>query len=129
MTSAELIVHAFYAANKERPYSLNQKLVNSAMPPGGHWEVVVKDNRRCVEWRGRDIFAQDPAGEIAMAARALPLMDGALRVILVLAKDAANVELIRELATSVIAYVEMPAPAVASARIYSDDGDDDGGDA
>lgn len=50
------------------------------------------------------------AGEVAMGMRATPVMDTALRSIMVLAEDAANLPLIIEITRAAIAYVEMPAP-------------------
>ena len=63
-------------------------------------------------------------GEIAMAVRALPVLDAALRSIIVLAESADNLALIREIAISVIAFVEMPAPCHPAPQ--EDDEEEDG---
>ncbi len=47
-----------------------------------------------------------------MGLRAVPLLDAAMRCILVLAEDVTNLTLIREIAVSAVAFVEMPAPVL-----------------
>lgn len=129
MPKSAKIRDAFYAANKFRPYRENSDLVIEATPPGGEWHTIIKDDIMCVTWGGKDVFHVNPhaifdrltEGQVAMAARDLPVMDGALRAIIVLSADAENLELIRELATSVIAHVELPAPTRPRTDIDEDD--------
>lgn len=119
---ADLVRKAFFTAQDRRPYKFNEALIAAATPPGGSWRCeVFKDAvTRSVTWRGIEVALMNPTGalddetegQIAMAARALPILDAAIRSIIVLAEDASNATLIRELAESVIVHVEMPAPKV-----------------
>lgn len=97
--------------------------VQSALiPGGGDWQCVVHDGAisRTIVWRSQEVALVNPRGDlsdntegnIAMAIRALPAMDKALRVIAVLAKDADNLDLIARIASSAMDYVEQPAPPV-----------------
>lgn len=69
----------------------------------------------------RGDFADSTEGQIAMAIRATPAMDKALRAIWILSKDPANCELIGQMARAAIAYVEQPAPKITE----PDDEDDE----
>jgi hypothetical protein len=117
------IVSAFHSAQKRRPYAADDKLIRAATPAGGQWQCVAQfgDITRKVMWHDRAEVAivnargdldDSTEGQIAMAIASLPTMDCALRAILVLAEDAANLDLIRRLAISVIAQVERPAPRI-----------------
>lgn len=117
---------AFNAANSRRPYARDDALVVAATPHGGDWHCEVREGKtyRSVVWRSTEVARIDPsddlgrhtAGDIAMAVRAMPLLDGSLRAILVLAEKPENLATIRELAASVIAFVEMPAPTIKAAE-------------
>jgi hypothetical protein len=121
---ADQIARAFCDAQARRPYKHNAAIVQAATPPGGDWSVVFCAGAatRSVMWRSTEVALINPQrslgdmveGEIAMAIRATPLLDAALRAIIVLAEDGSNTELIRELAISTIAYVEEPAPSRTS---------------
>jgi hypothetical protein len=75
---------------------------------------------RSIEWRGREVALVNPygdiddgtEGQITMALRSLPLLDYAMRTILVLAEDSNNIALIREIAETAVAVIEEPAPAI-----------------
>lgn len=118
------------AAEARRPYKAIRTLIVATTPPGGSWIVEARKGAvtRSIIWNGQEVALVNPRGDltdsvegrIAMAMRALPVFDMAMRAIIVLAESEQNVELIRELATSVIAHVEEPAP-----RIPDPDGDDD----
>lgn len=97
--------------------------VRSALvPDGGDWQCVVEDGAitRSIVWRGTEVALVNARGDlddrtegqIAMAFRAAPVMDKALRVIAVLAKDPDNLDLIARIASSAIDIVEQPAPRV-----------------
>jgi hypothetical protein len=58
-----------------------------------------------------------------MALRAAPVMDKALRVIAVLAKDPDNLDLIARVASSAIDIVEQPAPRVPEPEDDEAEGD------
>jgi hypothetical protein len=126
MSDANAIRQAFFAAQSRRPYSQDEAIVNAATPPGGEWTCAAEEGTvtRSIVWGGREVALVNPRGDIddetegqiAMAMRALPLMDAALRAIIVLAEDAANLALVRTLAVSCIAFVEMPAPRLRTRR-------------
>jgi len=132
--NAGTVREAFYAAQSHRPYKLNPDLVKAATPPGGDWHAVALPGAICrsVIWGKIEVAHMNPRGDlddateadITMAARALPVMDAALRAIIVLSEKPENGALIRELAASVIAYVEMPAPRISE----PDDEEDENGD-
>jgi hypothetical protein len=113
---------AFYEAEKARPYKMNPEIIKATTPPGGDWTCVAPEGAICrsVVWGRQEVAYVNPSGDIgdvvegqiAMAMRALPTMDAALRAIIVLAGNPANAPLIAELAESVIAFVELPAPAI-----------------
>lgn len=110
-----LVRSAFYGAQAKRPYKAVPSLIEAATPPGGSWNATRDDDDRLVVmWGGREVaritYSGLEADEIAMACRALPVMDAALRAIISLASEPLGDPLIRDLATSVIAYVEQPAP-------------------
>jgi hypothetical protein len=108
--------------------------VQSALvPAGGDWQCVVNDGAitRTIGWRGTEVALVNPRGDltdrvegqIAMALRAAPVMDKALRVIAVLAKDPDNLDLIARVASSAIDIVEQPAPRVPEPEDDEAEGD------
>jgi len=115
---------AFVDAQSRRPYvNLTiAPLLEAMLPDGGNWRVEVPEGAivRQVEWNSREValinprgdFTDQIEGEIAMAVRALPRLDMAMRSILVLAEKAENLELIRRMCASLIWFVEQPAPEV-----------------
>jgi hypothetical protein len=114
---------AFYEAEKHRPYIQDADVIRSITPAGGDWRCVASKGAitRSIVWNDREVALVNPRGDlddvvegqIAMAIRALPLMDAALRAIIVMSSDPADFSsLIRKTAESVIAYVEMPAPEI-----------------
>lgn len=130
----KLINRAFYDAQDRRPYLLDDEIIKMITPGGGAWQCVAEDGAptRTIMWAGREVALVNPAGDIddmtegqiAMAIRALPVMDAALRSIMVLAEDPANAPAIAELAKAVMAHVEMPAPPIVE-RDEDDDGEFD----
>lgn len=100
----------------------DETIQSALIPGGGDWQCIVNDGAitRTVVWRSQEVALVNPRGDlldhvegqIAMAIRALPAMDKALRVIAVLAKDPDNLDLIARVASSAIDYVEQPAPRV-----------------
>ena len=122
MTEDELRIRAaFVEAERFRPFGLCGVLIDASMPAGGDWKVTATHGAvtRSVWWRSNvEVALVNPRGdlddqregEIAMALRAAPVMDSALRSIIALARSSTNLELIERLATAVIAFVEQPAP-------------------
>jgi len=113
--NAQLVRSSFFEAQSRRPYNRNDMLVAAATPDGGKWDCVVNGDTRCIMFDGQKVATMQPGGidrfgEIAMAARALPIMDAALRSIIVLSENPDNLALVRDLAMAVIAFVEEPAP-------------------
>ena len=102
--------------------AVNKAVQAALVPPGGEWRCVVTPgaSMRLIDWEGVQVALVNPRddlpdrieGEVAMGLRATPAMDRALRVIFVLAQDAANLDLIRDIARAAIDYVEQPAPAI-----------------
>jgi hypothetical protein len=117
-----LIYRAFHQAQDRRPYRLDTSLSAALTPPGGEWIATAAPGSvtRSIEWRGRDVALVNPRGDIddetegqiTMALRALPLLDCAMRTILVLAENGNNIALIREIAETAVAVIEEPAPAI-----------------
>lgn len=117
-----LIYRASLDAQSRRPYIADEALIKAVIPPGGDWTVVAEPGAVCrsVMWGRTEVALVNPGGDlddqtegqIAMALRSLPLIDSALRCILVLAEDPANLALIRDIAVSAVAFIEMPAPAI-----------------
>lgn len=132
---AAMIRAAYFEAERRCPYAANDEIVKAATPGGGDWECVAPDGciTRSIKWSGREVALMNPSGDlddstesqIAMAVRALPTMDCALRTIIVLAEDAGNLALIRDIAVSVIEFVERPAPALKEPD--EDNGGEEGG--
>lgn len=122
ITKANAIYQAYLEAERRRPYKLNQEIINAAMPGGGEWRAMANHGAvtRSIMWGAVEVALVNPQGriddhtegQIAMGMRATPLMDAALRSIIVLAEAPENLPLIRELAISAIAYVEQPAPRI-----------------
>ena len=99
------------------------KAIQAALiPPGGDWQCVAEDGAitRSIVWNRTEVALINPRGDlrdqtegrIAMGIRATPVMDRALRVIFVLAREAENLDLIGRIARAAIDYVERPAPPV-----------------
>lgn len=128
MTPTETILRAYRDARKRRPYTADAAVIGALTPPGGDWSVVAAPGAvtRSVMWGRTEVALVNPGGhlddvtegQIAMALGALPTLDAALRVILVLAEDKDNLPLIRDIAVSAVALIEMPAPPI-------DEGDDE----
>ena len=114
-----------------RPFA-NKTIQAALIPSGGDWKCVAEDGAitRKVVWGHTEVALVNPRGDlhdategqIAMALRATPLMDKALRTISILAKDPTNSELIERIARAAIDYVEQPAPHIIEPE--DDDGDD-----
>lgn len=124
------INNAWYEAQRRRPYKLDLDAIPTLTPGGGEWRVELQPDAYAILW-GKQSFAVvshglgvHTAGEVAMGMRATPVMDTALRSIMVLAEDAANLPLIIEIARTVVAYIEMPAPKPPEPD--EEDGDGDG---
>lgn len=121
MTTA-LLYRAFCDAEGRRPYKASPGIIEEITPTGGKWtcEAEVGAVTRSIMWNGREVALVNPRGDIddttegqiAMAMRALPVMDATLRAIIVLAEKAENLELIQKVAESVIAFVEVEAPKI-----------------
>lgn len=134
MDQLALIKRAFVEAQSRRPYAASKCLVDIVCPPGGDWRCVVANGSICrtIEWGSKEVALVNPRGDlddvtegqIAMAMRALPALDAAMRIILVLAESADNLATIRSIAESLLAYGEMPAPAIPSDEPEETDEDD-----
>lgn len=118
---------AFTAAQLLRPYKADPRLLASIVPAGGNWQYE-RNVGTLITWNGITVAQVNPdsqlpantEGEIAMAMRALPAMDAALRIILALAKSPSaatpdGIELIARVAETVVAHIEMPVPGFAGA--------------
>jgi len=99
------------------------KAIQAALiPPGGDWRCVALEGAimRSITWQDMEIALVNPRGdmhdhlegEIAMGIRATPIMDRALRVIFVLARNTENLGLVERIARAAIDYVEQPAPRI-----------------
>lgn len=121
-TKSTLIYRAFQQAQSRRPYKTDSQLVAALTPPGGEWTATAAAGAvtRSIEWNGREVALVNPRGDlddetegqITMALRSLPLLDCAMRTILVLAESGDNLDLIREIAETAIAVIERPAPPI-----------------
>lgn len=113
----------------------NKEIQDALIPRGGDWTCIARegDITRRVMWRSTEValinprgdLADQTEGQIAMAIRAMPMLDKALRAIWILAKDPANSELIGQMARAAIDYVEQPAPRIADSDDEEHDDDDD----
>jgi hypothetical protein len=122
MSDNKTIQAAWYRASDLKPYPLDADTLAGIVPAGGDWRVEAKPGAICrtVMWNRAEVAYCNPAGDlddeveghIAMAIRALPAMDKALRCIIALADDPENLPLIQRIAETVMAYVEQPAPMV-----------------
>jgi|HubBroStandDraft_1064217.scaffolds.fasta_scaffold151801_2 hypothetical protein len=131
-----VVRRAFYDAQKRRPYAMDAKIVEASTPSGGDWRCVAEPGAisRSIMWRGTEVAHVNPRGQlddategqIAMAIAAVPALDAGMRAILVLAEDAENLLAIRELATSLVAFIEIDAPKMN--RPGAEDGDDPDGE-
>jgi hypothetical protein len=120
---------AWYAAEKLRPYKSDSVILNAITPAGGEWDCVVETGAICrsIVWRGQEVcivnargdLDDETEGQIAMALRAAPILDKALRVILNIVTgdfDAISIELIRRIAETAISVIEMPAPSTTEPK-------------
>ena len=102
-----------------RPFA-NKEIQKALIPGGGDWQCIAEEGAitRKVVWGHMEVALVNPRGDlhdhtegqIAMALRATPLIDKALRTISILAKDPGNAELIERIARAAVDYVEQPAP-------------------
>lgn len=119
-----------------RPFA-NTTIQKALIPAGGDWQCVAPEGAitRTVMWGQTEVALVNPRGDlhdstegqIAMALRATPLMDKALRVISMLAKDPANSTLIERIARAAVDYVEQPAPRIVEPDDDDQDIDDEEG--
>lgn len=110
---------------------VDRDIAKALIPPGGDWLCIAPPGAitRSILWRDKEVALINPRGDlddategdIAMGMRATPIMDTALRMILVLAEDAGNLELIRKICGTAIATVMLPAPAIV--EIEEDESD------
>lgn len=121
LNNASEIRRAFCEAENRRPYQADPILCIAATPPGGDWNCrMAHQLAYLVTWRGAEVacvnrldqIEPERAGGIAMAITALPIMDAALRAILVLIEEQENVGLIQRLIHAVLARVETEPPRV-----------------
>ena len=122
MTDFQTIRDAWYENQKRRPDPSDPEVLRAITPPGGEWtaEADVGAITRSVRWGLTEVCLVNPngslgdtiEGDITMGLRATPVMDTALRAIMSLSGDPANMALIRKIAMTAIAYVEMPAPHI-----------------
>lgn len=100
----------------------DKELQKALTPGGGDWSCVAAKGAitRSVFWNATEVALINPSGDlgdglegqIAMAFRACPVMDKALRVIFILANKPENSDLIRRIARAAIGAVEQPAPSL-----------------
>jgi len=100
--------------------SADPLILKALVPPGGDWRCVAEDGAitRSIVWNGTEVALVNPRGDmhdhlegqIAMGLCATPVLDRALRVIWILSKDAANLELIGRIARAAVHCIEMVAP-------------------
>lgn len=100
----------------------DKTIQQALIPAGGDWQCIAPEGAitRTVVWGRTEVALVNPRGDlpdptegqIAMALRATPLMDKALRTISILAKDPTNSELIERIARAAIDYVQQPAPRI-----------------
>lgn len=120
---------AWYEAEKLRPYKSSADVLSAITPAGGDWDCVVEDGAitRSIVWRGQEVCLVNARGDlddvtegqIAMAIRATPIMDKALRVIMELTTgnvDAISISLVRQIAETAVAVVEAAAPEIPEAE-------------
>lgn len=110
-------------ARLSKPYKVDPELLAVLTPSGGDWSCVAAPGAitRSVIWQDNEVALVNPRGDlgddiegqIAMAIRALPLCDKALRSILVLSQEPNCAALIRDIAECAIGYIEMPAPPIS----------------
>lgn len=127
--AAQKVTNAFFDAQRRRPYELNAQLTRAATPTGGDWECRLRADGEGFEiiWRGITVTTVNPRGhldsmtegQIAMAIAAVPVLDAAMRSIIVLAEDAGNHTIIRDLAVACIALVEKNAPELEIGELSS----------
>lgn len=111
----------------------NKAIQAELIPAGGDWHCVAPDGAitRTIVWGGTEVALVNPRGDlndtteghIAMALRATPVMDKALRTISILARDPANAPLIERIARAAVDYVEQPAPRIV--ELEDDEADDE----
>lgn len=135
MTEKQKIMNAFRHAQSRRPYTIDASLLDGMIPPGGEWTCEVSEGHvtRMIAWGGAEVALLNPKGDlgdategdIAMGLRAMPMVDCVLRAIMVLAEDPANLDLIRRVCCTAVAYIEQPAPLFPETE--EDEGDPDEG--
>lgn len=113
----------------------NREITDAIVPAGGEWACEAPEGctTRSIMWGRTEVALVNPRGDlgdyvegqIAMGLRATPAMDKALRAIFVLAGDADNLDLIKDIARAAIAYVEQPAPSIPGPEDDLDDEFDD----
>lgn len=116
------IQQAFVGAQYLRPYKADARLLSAIVPAGGEW-LYERNVGSHITWNGLDVAHVNPSChidpatevEIAMALRAAPAMDAALRAILTLARSTATDQrgLIARIAETVIAHIEETPPGFA----------------
>lgn len=122
MSDFQTVRDAWYANQKERPFKSDSDVLRALTPPGGEWVAVAPDGAttRSVMWNATEVCQVNPRGqlndwvegEITMGLRATPVLDTALRVIMTLAGKEENAALIKRIAETAIAYVELPPPSL-----------------
>jgi hypothetical protein len=131
VSDAQAIRTAWYGNQKLRPFKSDPDVLAAITPPGGEWVAIAEDGAitRMVKWGATEVCLVNPAGDIddategqiAMALRATPVLDTALRVIQLLAADPENAALIAKVAETAIAYIETPAPRLKEPDDEPDD--------
>lgn len=115
-------IHKAWLEGGTIAHPANAEIQAALVPPGGDWNCTAKPGAitRSIVWRGQEVALVNPRGDlddateghIAMALRAAPVMDRALRVIRVLSHDPENLALIGDIARAAIATIEQPAPPI-----------------
>lgn len=118
----QTISKAWDASELQQPFAVSDDILRALIPRGGAWDVVAAPGSvtRSLKWGRIEIALINPAGaltdrvegQISMGLRATPVLDKALRSIMILAKDPENLPLIAQIAETAVAYIELPAPTV-----------------
>ena len=118
-----------------RPFA-NKAIQRALIPSGGDWQCVTPEGAitRSIVWGQIEVALVNPrgdlgdatVGQIAMALRAAPLMDKALRSISILAKDPTNSALVERIARAAVDYIEQPAPRFVEPEDEEDEREEDG---
>lgn len=109
----------------------NKDIQKALIPGGGDWQCIVHEGAisRTIVWNRTEVALVNPRGDlhdhtegrIAMGLRAMPVVDKALRVILILAQKVENLDFIRDIARAAVDYIEQPAPRVPDPTEDEDD--------